>query len=304
MAPRVEYEDEHRLFLQGIMARGVLNNKEVHALHEKVLAVCGIEVPEKRAELLDLLAGNIRTINDQLEELGMLIKKGVDEDTGESCFMLVNTSNRLVGQSRQLATGVQVQFTQVELDYLRLMATEILQDDSKAISSRDALNLMDQVSGKKLTLPEAEKTITKFINCRWLKMVEGEITLDVRFLGEMEQWMIEVVGGVAKCQMCRKVVVRGVYCTCEDLVGWHKYCLAKQTKKGLDTKCKKCGEVVHRAGGQEPRKRKKSGGEEVGKEQEEEQEVPSQEREDMPPPSTPGPSRRARRKVNVDSDSD
>ena len=132
MAPRVEYEDEHRLFLQGIMARGVLNNKEVlpvpsipstspqvHALHEKVLAVCGIEVPEKRAELLDLLAGNIRTINDQLEELGMLIKKGVDEDTGESCFMLVNTSNRLVGQSRQLATGVQVQFTQVELDYLR-----------------------------------------------------------------------------------------------------------------------------------------------------------------------------------------
>ena len=129
---------------------------------------------------------------------------------------------------------------------------------------------------------------------------------------------------MAKCQMCRKVVVRGVYCTCEDLVsaqspacclvllvdaepvqvGWHKYCLAKQTKKGLDTKCKKCGEVVHRAGGQEPRKRKKSGGEEVGEEQEEEQEVPSQEREDMPPPSTPGPSRRGRRRVNVDSDSD
>ena len=29
----------------------------------------------------------------------------------------------------------------------------------------------------------------------------------------MEAWMVEVVGGVAKCQICRKVVVRGVYCT-------------------------------------------------------------------------------------------
>ena len=27
----------------------------------------------------------------------------------------------------------------------------------------------------------------------------------VRFLGEMETWMVEVVGGVAKCQICRKV---------------------------------------------------------------------------------------------------
>ena len=114
-----EYEDEHRLFLQGIMAKGVLNNKEVHSLHEKVLKMCNIEVPEKRKDLIDLLAKNIRTINNEIESVGLMIKKGVEEDTGESCFMLVNTESRAVGGSKFLATKVQSQFSAAELDYLR-----------------------------------------------------------------------------------------------------------------------------------------------------------------------------------------
>ena len=157
---RPEYEDEHRLFLQGIMAKGVLNNKEVHALHEKVLKMCSIEMPEKRKDLIDLLAKNIRTINNEIEEVGLMIKKGVEEDTGESCFMLVNTQSRAVGGSKFLATKVQSQFSPAELDYLRLtpfckdiefqtfsrlLATEILQSEEKMITSRKALNLMDQV---------------------------------------------------------------------------------------------------------------------------------------------------------------
>ena len=117
---RPEYEDEHRLFLQGIMAKGVLNNKEVHSLHEKVLKMCSIEMPEKRKDLIDLLAKNIRTINNEIEGVGLMIKKGVEEDTGESCFMLVNTESRAVGGSKFLATRVQSQFSPAELDYLRL----------------------------------------------------------------------------------------------------------------------------------------------------------------------------------------
>ena len=115
-----EYEDEHRLFVQGIMAKGVLNNKEVHALHEKVLKICNIEIPEKKKDLIDLLAKNIRTINNEIESVGLMIKKGVEEDTGESCFMLVNTQSRAVGGNKFLATKVQSQFSPAELDYLRL----------------------------------------------------------------------------------------------------------------------------------------------------------------------------------------
>jgi len=258
-----EYEDEHRLFVQGIMAKGVLNNKEVHALHEKVLKICNIEIPEKKKDLIDLLAKNIRTINNEIESVGLMIKKGVEEDTGESCFMLVNTQSRAVGGNKFLATKVQSQFSPAELDYLRLLATEILQSGEKMITSRMALNLMDQVGGgKKLSMSEAEASIEKFISCRWLKLVEeGCLTVDVRFLGEMETWMVEVVGGVAKCQICRKVVVRGVYCTCDPMVAWHKHCLAKQVKANVETICKNCKSPVHldreRAGTQQlSRKRK------------------------------------------------
>ena len=85
----------------------------------------------------------------------------------------------------------------------------------------------------------------------------------VRFLGEMETWMVEVVGGVAKCQICRKVaspiilffsegcvlfplffcfcyclcgkvVVRGIYCTCDPMMGWHKHCMSKQVKTNVE----------------------------------------------------------------------
>lgn len=242
------YEDEHRFFVQGIMCRGVLNSKEVNLLHEKALKKCGIELPEKRKDQQDLLLANIKTINEELESVGLTIRKGVDEDTGESYFMLINTQNRMVGQSRDLACKVQTQWTEAELDFLRLLATEILQSDEKSISSSLALNLMDHVGGrKKLSMTEAEKAINKLIQAKWLKTVDGNIALDIRFLGEMENWMVEVMGGVAKCQICRKVVVRGVYCTCEDSIAWHKYCLAKQSKAGVATRCKKCKDVIHPA---------------------------------------------------------
>jgi len=248
MPARVAFEDEHRFFVQGIMCKGVLNSKEVNQLHEKALKQCGIELPEKRRDLQDLLLTNIKTINEELETVGLTIRKGVDEDTGESYFMLINTQNRMVGQSKDLASKLQTQWTPAELDFLRLLATEILQSEEKSISSNLALNIMNQVGGgKRLSMTEAEKSINKFIQAHWLKTIDGEIALDVRFLGEMENWMVDVVGGVAKCQVCRKIVIRGVYCTCEDLVAWHKYCLAKQAKVGVTTKCKKCKDVIHPA---------------------------------------------------------
>jgi len=244
------YEDEHRIFLQGLMCKGVLNSKEVNALHEKALVICKVEVPQEKKERQHLLARNIQIINNELEHVGLVIRKGIDEDTGDSCFMLVNTQNRMVGGSRDLGANIQVQWSSQELEYLRLVATEILQSEDKSITSREALHLTDRVGqngGKKLSMEAAEGTLNRLMTARWLKSMEGNrlIALDVRFMGEMESWMVEVVGGVAKCQECRKVVVRGVYCGCEEGVGWHKYCIQKRAKLGADTKCKKCGDVIH-----------------------------------------------------------
>jgi len=243
------YEDEHRIFLQGLMCKGVLNSKEVNALHEKALVICKVDIPQEKKERQMLLAKNIQVINNELERVGLIIRKGIDEDTGDSCFMLVNTQNRMVGGNRELGANVQVQWSSQELEYLRLVATEILQSEDKSITSREALHLTDRVGqngGKKLSMEAAEGTLNRLMTARWLKPMDGNrlIALDVRFMGEMESWMVEVVGGVAKCQDCRKVVVRGVYCGCEEGVGWHKYCIQKKAKMGADTKCKKCGDAI------------------------------------------------------------
>merc|ERR1719357_1846663 len=73
--------------------------------------------------------------------------------------------------------------------------------------------------------------------------------------------MVEVVGGVAKCQICRKVVIRGVYCTCDPMVAWHKHCLAKQVKANVETICKNCKSPValnrERAGTQQMSRKRK-----------------------------------------------
>jgi len=249
--PRTKFDDEHRIFLQGIMCKGILNDKEVHALHLSSLKACSVEIPEKRQERDQLLVKNIQTINDEIEKLGLKIRKGQDEDTGKSCFMLINNNNRMVAGSRDLGTQVQVKWSQQQLEYLRLVATEILQSEDKAVTSRAALLLTDRVqkkNGKKMSLEEAETTINELIVARWIKPLDGnkKLTLDVRFIGEMEGWMVEVMGAgnVAFCKACRKVVVRGRYCHCAENIAWHNYCIEKQVSRGVDVKCMTCNTKI------------------------------------------------------------
>ena len=197
---------------------------------------------------------NIGTINTELRKLGLLVKKGQDEDTGKSFFILVNTQSRMTGSSKELATSVQTQLTSQELDYLRLIATEILESERKEISNTAALRLTDQVEkkvGKKLSMETAEKTINSLVLAKWLKVVgDSKLVLDVRFLAEMESWMVEVMGreDIHYCQTCRKLVVRGGSCSCQPGVVWHYHCLERQANRGADIKCSVCNMKVTRAG--------------------------------------------------------
>ena len=111
MPGKERYQDEHRIFLQGLMCRGILKEKDVYSLHNKSLTLCGIEIPETKEEKNSLLAKNIQTINIELRKVGLLIKKGQDEDSGKSFFLLVNTQSRIFGTNRDLASSVQVRLT-------------------------------------------------------------------------------------------------------------------------------------------------------------------------------------------------
>ena len=111
MPGKEKYQDEHRIFVQGLMCRGFLKEKDVHALHNKALRMCGISIPETKENKNSLLTSNIQTINQELRKVGLLIKKGQDEDSGKSFFLLVNTQSRIIGTNRDLATSVQVKIT-------------------------------------------------------------------------------------------------------------------------------------------------------------------------------------------------
>lgn len=280
MPGKEKYQDEHRIFVQGLMCRGFLKEKDVHALHNKALRMCGISIPETKEDKNSLLTSNIQTINQELRKVGLLIKKGQDEDSGKSFFLLVNTQSRMIGSNRELATSVQTQWTSQELEYLRLIATEILESERKEVSSTEALRLTDQVAkkaGKKLSLEAAEKTITNLMRAMWLNETsKGKLVLGVRFIGEMESWMVEVMGedNIRHCQACRKIVVRGGFCPAHPEAVWHIYCLEKSARLKADIKCGVCGKKVTVGGRARPTRDERE--QELGKEVEEEEEEVSQ----------------------------
>ena len=97
------------------------------------------------------------------------------------------------------------------------------------------------------------KGINKLKAARWLKTIEGnrKLALDVRFIGEIESWMVEIMGAdrMIYCKACRKLVVRGVYCDNCDAVAWHHYCVEKQVTKGVDVRGQECDIKVRKGQG-------------------------------------------------------
>lgn len=326
MPGREKYQDEHRIFLQGMMCQGILKEKDVYSLHNKALKMCDIAIPETKEEKNSLLSKNIQTINTELRKVGLLIKKGLDEDSGKSFFLLVNTQSRIIGSNRELATSVQTQWSSQELEYLRLIATEILQSERREVTSTAALRLTDQVvkkAGKKLSMETAEKTITSLIRNMWLKETKGKLVLGVRFIGEMESWMVEVMGrdNIQHCQACRKVVVRGGSCPCQPEVVWHFYCLEKSARLKADIKCGECHKKVTLGGrakpsqeeeneedeedeevSQRPRKQAGRRGKRSQVVDEEEEEKEEEDISPRPGPSRGEPSKRSRRRSGMEVD--
>ena len=65
------YSDEHRIFLQGIMARGILNAEEVHTLLKMACRRCNVEIPVDQKGKMEKLKRFIQTINKELESVGL-----------------------------------------------------------------------------------------------------------------------------------------------------------------------------------------------------------------------------------------
>merc|ERR1711860_75247 len=129
----------------------------VVGLMETALDLCKVAIPESKSERDKVLLALIHQINDKISDLHLTIRKGVDEEDGQNYFMLVNNSQR-TAPLNQCQSALSVP----ELEYLRLLATEILLTETRSLPSSMALNLIYRMEGgtnAKYSINDAEKTI-------------------------------------------------------------------------------------------------------------------------------------------------
>lgn len=263
------YSDEHRIFLQGIMARGILNAEEVHTLLKMACRRCNVEIPVDGKGKMEKLKRFIQTINKELECLGLQIKKALDEDarTRAAFFVLCNNYDRSQ-EASQLTVKAMVDFSPNEMEYFKLLLETILRSDEKEITPTAALNCANYVknpnANKRFTQQDGEVALKKFVEQKWMKFdnprSQSQIRLSTRFLAEMDPYLkeihkkcneqdeedleddfLEMAKGIGKCLLCQNLVIRSVDCPdCQE--HYHLYCIfqtANETSPETG-KCKSC----------------------------------------------------------------
>ena len=141
----------------------------------------------------------------------------------------------------------QLTFAPHELEYLKLILNEIMENPMRQIKSTKALNnKYPKKSGqntKKIQPHEAEMILQKFIDKKWLVENSGIILLSTRFIYEMEPFLKDVYTGfVNQCSLCRKIAIRCIECPDENCDSkYHVYCVKEIRQKTKQSpKCALC----------------------------------------------------------------
>lgn len=231
-----EYGDPHRLFVQGMMSHGVVDNKEFVKLFNLCLQRCKIEKPND-SKLLNLAKADfLKAINVKLEDkCDLKIVKSPDENYshGIPLLILINLKDRSA-DSDKLTIKCMTSLAPHELDYLKILVEKIMDNPSKELAQNTALNKCNEVASKKISISEAEAILSKLKRQKWLSEVDGAIRLSVRFIFEMEPYLREMFPDqVGNCSFCTRFVVRAIQCSrCDTL--HHAYCVKKDQ---VDGKC-------------------------------------------------------------------
>ena len=125
----------------------------------------------------------------------------------------------------------QLTFAPHELEYLKLILNEIMENPMRQIKSTKALNVSKNLdkNTKKIQPHEAEMILQKFKDNKWLVEKDGIILLSTRFIYEMEPFLKDVYTDyVNQCSLCRKIAIRCVECPDENCDNkFHVFCVRK-----------------------------------------------------------------------------
>ena len=157
---------------------------------------------------------------------------------------MINRTDRS-RDTNKLTIKDQLTFAPHELEYLKLILDEIMENPMRQIKSTKALNVsknMDK-NTKKIQPHEAEAILQKFKDNKWLVEKDGIILLSTRFIYEMEPFLKDVYTDfVNQCFLCRKIAIRCIECPDENCDSkYHAYCVREiRQKTGQNPKCSQC----------------------------------------------------------------
>ena len=189
----------------------------------------------------------ILATNKVLEsKCNMKVIKVYDEELTKkvSSLVLINRTDRS-RDTNKLTIKDQLTFAPHELECLKLILDEIMENPMRQIKSTKALNVsksMDK-NTKKIQPHEAEAILEKFKDNKWLVEKDGIILLSTRFIYEMEPFLKNVYTDfVNQCSLCRKIAIRCIECPNENCDSkYHPYCVREiRQKTGQNPKCPQC----------------------------------------------------------------
>ncbi|TRZ04282.1 hypothetical protein DNTS_003231 [Danionella cerebrum] len=223
--------DSHRRFLQTMMSNGIISASQAEGLHKHCCETHGASYSANRLDEF------INVINSHLQPLFMHIRKGMSEDNGLEYYALVNTAETDISRMAS-------DYAENELELFRKTMDLIVDSESGSASSTDILNCGDSLLTKKLKKKETELILNKFVQDKWLNEKDGEYTLSVRCIMEMEPYMRTVYQDAIKvCHVCQNIALQCQICenpTCG--IKLHLPCAARYFKARSTPQCPSCNE--------------------------------------------------------------
>ncbi|XP_002736758.1 non-structural maintenance of chromosomes element 1 homolog [Saccoglossus kowalevskii] len=208
--------NSHRFIIQSFLSRGTLTHDEMKDLHK--FACEKYEVTYAAKDLTQY----VQTINRNIGQFSMEIRRGIEEDIGSQMYALVRTSESEMGKLSCL-------YQQNEIDLFKKTIALIVQSESGMASSTDILNLADHLDKnvKKMSKVEAQNLLKRLIKDKWLTENQGEVTLSARSILELEPILRETYpDDLTFCNLCKSIVIKGQCCTHCDLK-LHLHCASR-----------------------------------------------------------------------------
>ncbi|XP_063987959.1 non-structural maintenance of chromosomes element 1 homolog [Diachasmimorpha longicaudata] len=211
-------------FLQVIKTKGVMSEEDVV---REVVSIFGDNCTMSLIEM----------INKRLEPFNMTIKSAICELTGRKYWVFTaNVIDKVMKYPGQ--------FTEVQLEFIRKVFSEIINSDDGYVSTMNCINVRSQMIGK-FSPTQAERMLNVMAEQMWVYHQNGKVYIGVRSIGELMQYFKDCYAdGLNVCSMCKDTLFHGHKCEECDAAN-HLYCLAKAFKYQKNLKCLRCETPVN-----------------------------------------------------------